>query len=215
MSHSKDTVAQLKIKIHGLNRSWTEKYCLGATSLTSGVALALQFIPFRQLILGANFQIYDAPVSMMDNAKQRKRTITSPVLGLKTDTEVAATPSALEPCNNPTVCLDVSYETLAGRWNTRQLRGIRDTWITNDALGFAPTIPTILVAGTDDVAGLTKDVALGNFLYAISSFTSLAYTTNTTPSGSVELANWTAFSFTKISHRDTGVGREFRGRQAA
>lgn len=215
MSFGIESAFELRLKLKGKGRRWVERFYMGnagpnlySTFMDNAKILTLA----RRMVLALDFAVEDSALHTLSSRPDRKYVKDCIGLGFALDTEGAGS-GPLEACNNVTVCLNSIYETPSGAWANRQTRGLRDGWVTGDALTVTPTIPS---AGTgllasDCVANKTQEVALGTWLHAIREKTK--YLDKVDPDLNVYDENvWDTILPGYISHRDTGVGRLFRGR---
>lgn len=218
MSFPRTGLYELRLKLKGKGREWNEEYFLGdAAAYSYLMTNALAISKGRRLLLGEGGLLWDAALHNLAATRDRKIVVGAVGGPINLDTE-AGPPIAIGPVNNVTACLNATFETLLGRWNTRQWRYLRDDWVENNALAFAPTIPSLVAPPnmtTDFAAGLTREVALGNFIRAVCYYDKLKVPDPAALVTSYDVHAWESVTVGVISHRDTGVGRDFQGRRSS
>lgn len=212
MGISTSGLYQVRMRFVGFGRRWTEKYFIGAFSnFDDPKVIGLKLVKGRCMILANGITVKRATAHKLDTSRDRRKVIILPVTGLNLLSE-AGPPIVLEDCNNITACINATYETNAGKWNLRQWRGIRDTWVTGDAMTFDYTPFVGTPADADLVAGKTKEVALGTWLKLVQVYDFMKVKDLAVP-GTFNPDAWANVTVDGVSHRDTGTSGGPRGRR--
>lgn len=201
------------LHINGHNHGWAEKVILktaGSPTLGSAQAAMALYVPFRQIVMAAGYQIVWARASMGDTSRATLRAIDAPLDPKALSTEGGG----ITFSNDVKSACHIRLETATGRWSNRLVRGLRDGWISANALNsVTPTVPGTVVPGTDDQAGLTAAVAFGNFIRALLQYTRHVEESDT---HTAILTDWATYNIRGITAHDTG--RPFgsgKGRRSA
>lgn len=188
--------------INGGTKGWSEKYFLNDTTLAAAKATMNQLCLWRASIMPRDFKMVWARVAFMDKLRNSKAVLAAP-LSPNDDGTPAADTAGYGPVNITEDALLFRFETAAGEFATRHVRGIPDQQMTDDELANALTIPATPPAAIP--AGITANwiVNLGSFL---------SYLKNSTVQGkiltrnplSVELTPWESVLFRRSAIRRTG-----------
>lgn len=216
MSTPRTGLYEVKLKLKGKERKWSEKYFLGAASEYATLETAAKAIAtHRRLLLADGFSIYDVAMHNLGAFRDRHSVVGAAGAAVNLSTE-AGPPVAIVTCNNVETCLNVMFETTDGLWAVKQFRGLRDDWIEDDECIITPTMPspgTVPVIGTSDAAGQTAAVALGQFLNAVLYYDKLKKIDDSAPGISYDTFAWATCALDGVGTRQTGVGRDHAGRR--
>lgn len=189
---------------------WSETYVLNnPSSLGSPVPTLLDAkgqlalgCSYRAFLLGLGAAIIGARVSHGLKLRDSLNAIEVPIAAKKIDAEVA-----VEKINSVEAAVLLRFDDLLGKYSLRQLRGLRDSWVTDHemvgAFFLSNPSPDTAYATVIDPALFTATEAVTNFLLWMKQNTVIAKKTG-------EGATlWTTYplisnSFRKVSNRQTG-----------
>jgi len=146
---------KLTVKINGPDYGWTEEYALGEIDFDAADTVAKKLLDARSRLFHSSVSIVHAV--MTDAAVKRASRIANnynaiPVL---LDAEADLTVQAV--VNNDGVGMLVRFETANGEHSTRLLRGIRDSWVSDNKLVLVQ--PALAI--TDVSIGLSQFTVAG------------------------------------------------------
>lgn len=180
--------------------SWVERYNHPGITYAAVEANFVQLINYRNTLLGLDISIIDA---VMSNAKTLGTSW--PPAGYDRLGRIIDAETDIEECNDLDVGFLYRLDTDEGRFSSRHIRGIRDSWVEGvertaaaPAVVYSAAVTPAFVTIADNMSGTD---AISGYLYTLRDYFCHIRKIGV---GSWERTPYANFEYQAVSHHDTG-----------